>query len=206
MKTQNRNGVLGLETAKQVMVTFLVLAVTGIAILLSLTALDTGVGDTIDNQFYSKSVTNESADTVGVDITYANQTGYTLSGYNSSWSGMALTTLWKDYNQTADTSNEPSGYNVTVTLVNATLSSVGVLTNATATDYANVSASYSYTYTVDTNRVDSIVGNVSAGLVTFFASTGTIFSILIVVVIILAISIIIWAVGRFGQTTDAINL
>jgi len=45
-------------------------------------------------------------------------------------------------------------------------------------------------------------------LTTFFGSTGTIFSILIVVVIILAISIIIWAVGRFGQQAEGqdINL
>ena len=74
----------------------------------------------------------------------------------------------------------------------------------------NVSLSYYYTYTwtEDTGRMGSIVGNVSGGIVLFFGSTGTIFSILIVIVIILAISIIIWAVGRFGQRAeeDLINL
>ena len=106
---RNRKGVLGLETAKQVMITFLVLAVVGIAVLLALTSLQ-----------------------------------------NSS--------IFESGSQ-AET---------------------------------------------DTN---SIVGNVSGGLVTFFASTGTIFSILVVVVIILAISIIIWAVGRFGQQTEGtVNL
>ena len=104
MKIGQRNGVLGLETAKQVMVTFLVLAVTGIAVLLALVSLQN-----------------------------AN--------------------IFTPLSQAA-------------------------------------------------NDTDHIVGNVSAGLVTFFASTGTIFSILIVVVIILAISIIIWAVGRFGQQTE----
>ena len=52
------------------------------------------------------------------------------------------------------------------------------------------------------NNSNAIIGNVSSGLTTFFGSTGTIFSILIVVVIILAISIIIWAVGRFGQSSE----
>lgn len=109
MKFGNRNGVLGLDTAKQVMITFLVLAVVGVAVLLALTSLQ-----------------------------------------------------------------------------NANIFETG-------SQAAN-----------DTN---SIVGNVSGGLTTFFGSTGTIFSILVVVVIILAISIIIWAVGRFGQQSEAgVNL
>ena len=105
MKLKNRNGVLGLDTAKQVMITFLVLAVIGVAVLLALTSLQ-------DANIFT----------------------------------------------------------------------------------ANSAAA---------NNSDYIIGNVSSGLTTFFASTGTIFSILIVVVIILAISIIIWAVGRFGQTSEA---
>lgn len=109
MKFENRNGVLGLDTAKQVMITFLVLAVVGIAVLLALSSLQ------------------------NADIFPANSTA--------------------------------------------------------------------------ANGADSIVGNVSGGLVTFFGSTGTIFSILVVVVIILAISIIIWAVGRFGQQSQSsVNL
>ncbi len=109
MQFKNRNGVLGLDTAKQVMVTFLILAVTGVAVLLALTSLQN----------------------------------------------------------------------------------------------ANIFADAS----LGDNATTNIVGNVSSGLVTFFGSTGTIFSILIVVVIILAISIIIWAVGRFGQQTEgAVNL
>ncbi len=101
MKFKNRNGVLGLDTAKSVMITFLVLAVVGISVLLALTSL-------------------QNANIFTANSQAANDTA-------------------------------------------------------------------------------AIVGNVSGGLVTFFASTGTIFSILVVVVIILAISIIIWAVGRFGQ-------
>ena len=109
MKFKSRNGVLGLDTAKQVMITFLVLAVIGIAILLALTSLQNANIFTADSQAYNDS--------------------------------------------------------------------------------------------------NSIINNVSSGLTTFFASTGTVFSILIVVVIILAISIIIWAVGRFGTSSEtAVNL
>lgn len=105
MEFGNRNGVLGLDTVKSVMITFLILAVVGIAVLLALVSLQNA------NIFTANSMA-------------ANQTA-------------------------------------------------------------------------------SIVGNVSGGLTTFFASTGTIFSILVVVVIILAISIIIWAVGRFGQQSES---
>ena len=109
MKFRNRNGVLGLDTAKEVMITFLVLAVVAIAVLLALTSLE-----------------------------------------------------------------------------NASIFPTG---------------------SVAANDSAAIIGNVSSGLVTFFGSTGTIFSILIVVVIILAISIIIWAVGRFGQESqNSVNL
>ena len=46
--------------------------------------------------------------------------------------------------------------------------------------------------------VNDTIANVTSGVTDFFNDTGTIFSILIVVVIILAISIIIGVVSRFG--------
>jgi len=192
MKTQNRNGVLGLETAKQVMVTFLVLAVTGIAILLSLTALNTGIGDTIDT---STKIVHEYNETPA----WINITGYELAEVNSSNSAYVITELW---NTTTDVLIVSTDYSVNTS---------GWLFNDSVSEYStnsyDVNVSYYYTYTYDSGKTDQIVGNVSAGLVTFFGSTGTIFSILIVVVIILAISIIIWAVGRFGSKVDGtINL
>jgi hypothetical protein len=188
MKTQNRNGVLGLETAKAVMVTFLVLAVIGIATLLCLTALNDGVGDSIDNEArtLTNTVTNET-------VTWLNATGFTLNEVNSTNSDYTITFA---YNESSD---------IGFPIANVTVSTAGIVTNATdwvweGDDSVDLSYTYVHAYTVDTGKVDSVVGNVSSGLVTFFGSTGTIFSILIVVVIILAISIIIWAVGRFGQT------
>lgn len=187
MKTNNRNGVLGLETARAVFVFFLILAITGVAIILSLTALNDSIGSTIDSRLDSHSVTNES--TGGI-----NQTGYTLAVVNSTTSGYSLTAVW-DTNATGDINSVP--------LVNVTVSNAGLVQNATVTTYgSNATVSYDYSNTFDTHKTDNIVGNVSGGIETFFGSTGTIFSILIVVVIILAISIIIWAVGRFGQRTD----
>ena len=192
MKTQNRNGVLGLETAKQVMVTFLVLAVTGIAILLSLTALNTGVGSAIDT---STKIVHEYNETPA----WINITGYELAEVNSSNSAYVITELW---NTTTDVLIVSTDYSVNTS---------GWLFNDSVSEYStnsyDVNVSYYYTYSYDSGKTDQIVGNVSAGLVTFFGSTGTIFSILIVVVIILAISIIIWAVGRFGSKVDGtINL
>lgn len=71
------------------------------------------------------SVTNESG--------FINSTGYTLSGFDSSWSGLTLTALYDA------TDNSVIG------LGNATLDSAsGVVTNATANEYNNVLISYDY--------------------------------------------------------------
>ncbi len=191
---KQRQGVLGLDTAKQVMVTFLVLAVIGVAIILSLTALQSATESTIDSESKGVTIINETG-------AYVNTTGYTLSGYNSSWSSIDATEVW---------ANVSGGFPYLIPSANYTLSNAGVLTNATvivnATEYDDTNVSYTYVYVYSLGRVNSIVGNVTGGIVTFFASTGTIFSILIVIVIILAISIIIWAVGRFGQPNERVNL
>lgn len=184
---KQRNGVLGLDTAKTVMITFLTLAVLGVSILLAMSSLSNGVTDTIDSRTTSLSVTNETG-------AYINATGYTLDAVNASTSNYVLVSA---FNATDDTE---------IGLGNITLSNEGVITNATATNWDDVLISYTYDYSYSLNRVSSITGNVSSGLVTFFSSTGTIFSILIVVVIILAISIIIWAVGRFGQNNEGVGV
>lgn len=181
---KQRNGVLGLETARAVFVAFLILAITGVAILLSLTALDNAVGSTVDDINRDISVANETG-------SWINTTTYTLAQWNSTFTSVTLTELWN----ATDNSSIGLG-NVTFT------ESTGSWVNATTTNWANVMVSYTGVYTEDRGRMDNIVGNVSGGLETFFGSTGTVFSILIVIVIILTISIIIWAVGRFGQRTE----
>lgn len=194
METKNRNGVLGLETAKQVMITFLILAVTGVAILLALTSLQTSVGSTIDTLTAVQISTNESDN--GGSVAFLNNTGYKLTNSNSSTSSYVITAIW--------VSNDTGyPYNASINTANASINSSGYVFNTSTVTYGNVSFTYYLTYTYDSGRTTSIIGNVSNGLVTFFGSTGTIFSILIVVIIILAISIIIWAVGRFGQQAES---
>ena len=197
MKIQNRNGVLGLETAKSVMIAFLVLAITGVAVILALTTLQTATTSIVDVSDVNLATTNES-DNTGT-VAWLNATPYQLKNTNTSTTSIGLVAIWS-----SNGTNYP--YNLSVALGNATLNSSGYVVNATTTGAVygstNISYSYAYVYTYDNQRTDVIVGNVTSGVETFFGSTGTIFSILIVVVIILAISVIIWAVGRFGQQTE----
>ncbi len=189
MKTQYKNGVLGLDTVKAVMIGFLILAVIGISVILTLTAMEDSTSAIIDIRTQTLSITNETG-------AYLNVTGYELDAVNSSNSNYAITSFFAN----------ASGITYLVPSANYSVSSVGILTNITivpnATQYNDANVSYTFLNTYSLNRVSSITGNVSSGLVVFFASTDTIFAILIVVVIILAISIIIWAVGRFGNTME----
>ena len=184
MKIENRNGVLGLDTAKAVMITFLVLSVIGLSTMLALTSLGDATSNTID--VTTGSVTNETG-------AWINDTTYTVD--QSTLYGFTNLDVTALFNATDDTA---------ISLANITVSGSG-FTNATESNWDDVLVSYTYTYSK--GQVNSIVVNVSSGLTTFFASTGTVFSILIVVVIILAISIIIWAVGRFGNAgQEAVSL
>ncbi len=189
MDIKNRNGVLGLDTVKAVMIIFLTLAVVGVSVILALTSLQGPVSQSIDSSTANAQVNNELG-------AYLNTTGYTLSGYNSTWSSIQIISVYANI----------SGTSYLVPSTNYTISSSGVLTNATlvpsASEYNNAKVSYSYNYLYDNGRTNAIVGNVSEGIVTFFGSAGTIFSILVVVVIIMSISIIIWAVGKFGDNAN----
>ena len=78
-----------------------------------------GVPNSTDN-----SVTNESG--------RIDSTGYTLSGFDSSWSEITLTALYDA------TNNSPIG------LGGATVDSSGIVTNATTEEYNNVLISYDY--------------------------------------------------------------
>lgn len=51
---------------------------------------------------------------------------------------------------------------------------------------------------VATSSTTNVVGNVSSGVDSFFSNSGTWFSLLAIVVIILIISVVIFAVQRFG--------
>ncbi len=56
----------------------------------------------------------------------------------------------------------------------------------------------------EANDTDNILNNVTGGVSDFFSNTGTWMALLAVVVIILIISIVIFAVNRFGGRTGGL--
>ena len=170
----NKKGVLGLDTVKAVMITFLILAVIGITLILTGVSLRT-VADDVD---VGSGYVNE---TTG----FINSTGYTLAQASSGYRNF-VQSITNIYNETDGKVILSGNYTLTG----------NVITNATTTTWSDTFIIYTWTYSEDTT--DAIVGNVSDSMVDFFGNTTTIFAILIVVVIILSISIIIAAVSRFG--------
>ena len=84
----------------------------------------------------SATVTNET-------VAYINETGYTLvSASATAFNSVAITVA---YNDTSGDSGV-GGYNWTIPSGNYTVSSTGVVTNATTENYYNVSISYTYKY------------------------------------------------------------
>lgn len=125
------------------------------------------IAATLETTFDSSAtatITNESG-------AFINITGYTLSGHNSTWSSITATAVWANI-----TDNIP----YLVPVANYTLSSTGVLRNATivpnATQYNNANISYSYAFPIATPSSAS-----AADLVTAFSGGTSWISILIVV-------------------------
>ena len=173
----DRRGVLGLETVKVVMITFLVLAVLGVAIVLTLTNIS-DVAEKID--LVTGNVYNETLTTVaeiGELFAYGTEVGCTavLGDVTNATDGVVI---------------EAANYTHTRCSINFSGESSSYMNN---TDW-NVTYSYSYSH----SRVRALQENVTTGTTGFFENTDTIFAILVVVVIILAIAIIIAVVSGFG--------
>ncbi|HEA46674.1 MAG TPA: hypothetical protein ENH99_02740 [Candidatus Pacearchaeota archaeon] len=110
--------------------TMLVIALVAILIAVVLLVLSQ-FGDTIATDSFA--VINETN-------SFVNETGYTLNVVNSStckFNTPALTVIWA-----VGTGGDL--YNVTVPLTNATVSSIGIVTNLTVATNANTSLSYNY--------------------------------------------------------------
>ena len=183
MKIMDKKGVLGLDTARQVMLFFLILAVLAVTIFLALTSLrDTVEG--IDTT--TVAVTNESissrTDGASSDFAYAPSDDYRLA----TCSGLVV-------------SNTTSGVAVSTGNYSVTTGRNCAITGTAGTQYANATVYATYSVTYANPETNLIVKNISGAMTNdFFDQTGTIFAILIVVVIIFAISIIIYAVSRFN--------
>jgi hypothetical protein len=184
---KNKRGQLALDVVEEVSMKILIIAVLGVAVILALVTLNTGVGTLVDTSYTSTAtaVVNET----GINI---NHTGHTLSGWNSSWNTPTLTAVWNDSN--------PTGvYNVSVPLAYVKINSTGQVLNAsTPANMSLASVSYYYTFSYNNGRTSAITNNVSNGLTGFFGNAGTIFNILIAVVLISAVAIIILVVRRFA--------
>jgi len=178
----DKKGALGLDTAKAVMVWFLVLAVLAIAIILALTSLRTSVED-VDK---STATRNET-------LTAVNSSAVTfLSRTASNTYRNAVCSGHQFYNATNATKS--------INSANYTLSSGNCGVQATLTSNYNLTNwNVSYSVTYSNPETNLIVGNVTGALTdNFFDQTGTIFAILIVVVIMFAIGLIIYVVTRFS--------
>jgi hypothetical protein len=118
---------------------------------------------------------------VSSEVGFANTTGYTLS--TATISGFSNPTITALINRTSGAS---------IAVGNATVSALGVVTNASTTVWNNLSISYSYSYYTDSqNQLSAILGNTSTGITGFFSSINPVYSILAVLVIILVLVVLV---------------
>lgn len=147
------------------------LAVMLLALVLIVGGVSQAITSTNGEVFTAVAVINETG--------FANSSGYTVSGASATgFRNPALTALF----------NRTSG--LSVALNNATISSVGVVRNATAVVWNNLSISYTYEYnTTSTSPYNTvlntgIVTNVLNMVSNFFALMPTVGTILAVVILI----------------------
>jgi len=175
-----KNKIGGIVTGTVYGVAMLVVGVV-IALVLISTIGDAGllVGDDVK----TITVTNESS-------IYINTTGYTLSGYNSSWNSISITNIINASNGTALVVN-----------TDYTLTS-GVLYNGSnAKTYTNVNASYTYGYDFVTDEEATITSmryNVTDGIDEVSAKIPTILLIVAVVFLFGALILLIAQARRMG--------
>ena len=176
-----KKSILGLNTVKLFIVVMLSLAIIAIVTLVILGALS------------SSTVLPTPTGTYTEVNKFINSSGFTLA--KASVGGFANPSISSVVNATDG---------VVVAAGNYTLNTTsGLLTNATATTWANVNVTYTYQYTSSQQYgVSGITGNVSNGITGFFANATTYFSLLGVVVIILIISLVVVVVNRFGGSAS----
>jgi len=176
---KNKKGVFGLTAVQAFFGIILGIALLAYVIVIIMGTL--GGTTILTSSTSSISVVNETG-------AYVNSTGYTLSGYNSSWSEITIDYVWGNV----------SGIPYLIPSTNYSVSSVGVLTNASvvpdSTGYNDANVSYSYIYTYDSDYQDNlegILGNTSTGITGFFSSISPVYAILAVLVIILVLTVLV---------------
>ena len=139
---------------------------------------------------------NRPTITVLNEVGHVNATGYTLAGASADRLLSGSFTITGLVNRT-------SGDSALVT--NATVSTAGVVTNASATNYNN--ASFNYTYILQTYEelsTSGLSGNFSSGIDNVSAQVPTVLLIaaIILVLTILAVLIGVWQRMRMGGGTS----
>ena len=171
------------------------IALLGLIMLILFGNLSGNVGFTQDTLSFT--VTNETG-------AYVNITGYTLSGYNSSWSSIVITDVWANATDSTNFLLPSTDYN---------LSSVGVLANATTIVAANVTAfddanvSYTYVYSFDSvglANTNNFIGNYTLSVLNTgsqFPTVGTIIGVALLLFIL--ISLLIFALVKLSKIGGA---
>lgn len=177
MDLKNKRGVMGLDTSKAFLVGLLSLVIIGVVVVIVLTNLQ------------SATILTETTAVNSELGGFGNSTGYTLAALPGVF---ASPTIVGVLNGTAGAE---------VTLTNVTVSSLGVVTNATSYEWFNLTFNYTYTTQGDSA---GIVANASSGLESFFSNTGTWLTLLSVVILILIIGAVIAVVNKFGAGRDSI--
>jgi len=146
--------------------------------------------------------------------TFINATGDTLNRVNSSTSSYVITAIWNATNSTGGGTE----YTTSIALGNATVSALGVVTNASVANWANVSISYTLVYTYDSQNelnFESAIGNYSessTNTMSQFPTIGTILGVgillaILVTILVLAISKMMGVSNSSGykDTSDKSN-
>ncbi len=168
----NKKGVFGLNAVQQFFVIILGIALLAYIIVVIMGTLS---GTTILEQA-SANVVNESG--------FGNRTGYTLTAASNN-TGFGSTVISALYNVS-------EGVNTLVANSAVTVSTVGLINNASATEYANLTISYSFRFNTDEqNDLESVLGNTSTGISGFFESISPVYAILAVLVIILVLVVLV---------------
>lgn len=189
MKTQtnqmNKKGVLDLDMVGKVIVALLILSVISIAMFLALTTISSSSiisqTKTIGADGQQRFVNNT------INLTNAGNIPAAVSGF----SGVVLSSVI--------VTNASSGFLVPVgnyTVTGSTINASGAAGNPFVSNNVNVSATYTYTASSDTVN---LVANVTNGTTGFFNNIPTIFTILGAVIIILAVTLILYAVSKFSN-------
>jgi len=122
---------------------------------------------------------------------FVNRTGYTLT--QASLTGFAspvITGLWN-----ATTAGAGS-YNLSIPIGNATVSSAGIVTNATASNWDDTYISYTYTHTPTVASADLMIGNFTKGIDNVSDKIPT---VLLVAAIILILGVLVLLVGTWQR-------